>query len=536
MMPSQNSFSDDSFVYYTRPKVKLGKKHRALVREHVARNQHQKFLSVGKPGLAHLSWRVVPGQSRPPSKVDLPNEESKAGRKRLTRPDHREDARCLLSRNILSGNMHDPFDALPIHCDGLDQSRTLSQIFQGYAPLVEYKSATQTGEIQYPLLDVLLPLAVHNADLLGALLLDVHCRARGLDHGHWWRSVLQYRGEALQNIREQLLISQKTGADVRESTILAMVFLHAVDSESKTLVREPMPSHAKALQTIVNSRGGLQSLSSFVRHFVLIYNFWLHRECSSLVMFPRHTYANEIQCVDQIRTSMHVRTELVLLDLPVLFVQSLQDHPVSDQFLDILRRAQDWSITLQKMWLREASPTDYQSFARADVFAILEDTDLLNSKMGRVSVAVGEGQMQHPQKNKLMVLVTILYLLNSILKESEPRAAGWVMYQEARAEAGGLLQSWLEQNCFFDSMLVQCSFHGVIIWSSLVVAESWRDAKDKIDIKGNSLMKSLLTSFPALRDFAILRSLVEQSLWYGGFLKGAEVCWREALKTEALAF
>ena len=515
-------FTSEHFVPYSAPNTKLGKRHRALVRENITRNRHKKYLHVGKPGLLRLSWRVGPAPGYVLSSGEVSpdghsSKEDEASSPRSKLP-HRQAS--LFSSGMLSDNTNDPFSSLPILKWGsLDPSRTLSHLFWGWASIVEYEVGPRSGDVQHPFLCKLLPIAVQNPDLLGAILTD----------GQYWcdstmapvsavRSVLEYRGQTMIHIRNQLSASLAKNGCVGDATILAIAFLLGVDSYSDDTVSES--THARALQQVVASRGGLCYLDPFVRFVLLTYNLWLQRDSSKPPLFSRDTYANEVQRLLRLSPATPLQVRQAVPRLPITFVRLLERHQISFQLLDLLIRTQEWTATLPRLWVRQATAKDYELFAHCEAFVIVDDVINLRSTM--------RAELRNPDQvnglelypDFLIVLSLILYLLNTMQRTM---ARSWSIYQESLIEITQLLEIWL---CHGDQTEeLELQVRNIIIWCSMIAVDSWRQADDVIHPKGLVLMDLLLKSYSAVRRWYVLKRVLQESLWCGGLLQCWHACW-----------
>ena len=515
-------FTEDHFVPQTSPNAKLGRKHRALVREHITRTRHRKYLQVGKPGLMHLSWRFgpAPGKVRRPNEAPAETQSSEVETTSQLRLQLHFGPTRLSDSGMLSGNAHDPFGSLPIAKNGSnDPARTLCQLFRGWSPVIEYESGARPGDVQHPLLNKLLPVAVQNADLLGAILTD----------GQYWcdvtlaptpapglHSVLYYRGQTMSHIRMQLLTNRAQESYIGDATILAIAFLMGVDSYNSDFVSEA--THERALKVIISSRGGLDSLDPFVRSLLLTYNFWFQQ--SRPPLFQREEYASDIQRLERLRTVTLLQAQQATPYLPNTFGRLLQCRPMSLQLLDILMRTQSWSATLQRLWSRQAAITDYTTFSECEAFLILDDVLLLRSKMRKELRDHDQEDTPGSRLEMLVILTLILYLPNTMYK---PTAQNWSIYQQPLNEVTEMLQDWFGRK---DQLLrLEVPLRNAFIWCSVIAVDSWRRTNHVIDPKGMTIIVSLIDSFAELQEWSVLKRVLQESLWYGAAMKDWRICW-----------
>ena len=514
--------TDDHFVPFGALNGRLEAKHRRLVRQHITAKQRNRYLDVGRPGKISgtLRWRL---ESAPCKSSNSSKDHSQEGSKAFLPIVATKVLPSVTRAAILTGNSHDPFDSLPVAtCGTVDPFRTLSYVFEEqWAPMLELQSATNPSYDYCPFVTKILPLATQNTELLAAILTDAQhwhdYRSSATDH----RPLLEYRGQTIRNIRLKLLASQSDPSSVvDDATIVAMSFLMGVDSYRQDKSSEA--AHRLALQKIVASRGGIASLDPFVRCLPLQQNFWLQQDNGTPPLFNRKEYVNQEQLLDWPCLPSTSAIEEARSALPLIFSNLIQSWTPSVQTLNILARTQQWTLTLDRLWSDKATDDDFAAFARSDAVMILEDVVHVQTQ---IKVQKNNATFETASWHKIELLITqvlVLYLLNTLFKKI---AQTRPIYLNARAEASiSLMKRLMEVP---KPLLATTLNRDLVLWSAIVVIDSYRRVNNVIDLPGVSLMAALVNMCPAAKEWDSLEQVLQGGFWYGAMVRGWKICWEK---------
>ena len=519
------TFTEDNFVPYEHGKGRLGGRHRSLVTKNVIRSRRERYLKVGIPGLRQFPLELarVPGFKEARHEA-VQGETAAQPTQDESLDEAYVDTFVLPQRTTISGNAHDPFDSLPISKTGaLEPARTISDLFNGWSPIIQYESGTKPSDIQHPFLSKLLPMAVQHADLLGAVLTD----------GQYWRDVfmapvssgtmrpastlrevLCYRGQAITHIRTKLSAKvSSNGVVASESTILAVMFLMGVDSYQGD--SQSAASHRRAIRMLVQAHGGLSHLSPFARSLLLMYNFFLPS------VFDYESYAGALHSSATWQKVVQSDAEQLFPQLPPTFKSVFGRYSLSLQLLDIVVRTQKWTSVLQRLWSRKATTEDFDSFAHCEAVLILDDLAHVRPKLRSEYEHNGESRVQESNLEMILTLTLIPFLLNTLWRGA---AQNWSIYLEPLMRATEFLSYWLRSRDA--AVLTDSPIRNAFLWCTMVAIDSWRREGVHVESQGLTLLDLLFSSSIRPHDWHATKTVLEASLSCDAMLLDWHICWQ----------
>ena len=122
----------------------------------------------------------------------------------------------------------------------------------------------------------------------------------------------------------------------------------------------------------------------------------------------------------------------------------------------------------------------------------------------------------------LITQVLVLYLLNTLFKKI---AQTRPIYLNARAEASISLMKRLMD--VPKPLFAPTLNRDLVLWSAIVVIDSYRQVNNVIDLQGVSLMAALVNMCPAAKEWDFLEQVLQGGFWYAAMVGGWKICWEK---------